>query len=112
MKRRPTVIHVVEKDPINQNLRCVNHELSEWETAYWVIGKKTAPALIGGLVYVHRGQNLSSHIGGTIIDIYHEEGSEAKRRVIRFKSHPKYKGLISPRSGWANEKKIEWLEVS
>ena len=102
-------IHVVEKGVTIENLR-PRSDVGEgiWETAYWIVGDKTAASLIGGKVYVHRGQNLPSHAGGKIIEIYHELGTDEKRRVIRFQADAACHGIVAERKGWGNERKIIW----
>lgn len=107
--RRAEAIHVVEKGIEIENLR-QRSDIGEriWETAYWVVGDKTANTLIGGEVYVHRGQNIPSHAGGRIIEIYHEPGTAEKRRVIRFVAAADCKGVVADREGWGNERKIIW----
>lgn len=107
--RRAEAIHVVEKAAEFENLRPYSEGDGEiWETGYWIVGAKTAASLIGGKVYVHRGQNVPSHAGGQIIDIYHEPGSDERRRVIRFKKASHCEGVIAGRKGWGNERKIIW----
>jgi predicted HNH restriction endonuclease len=108
MPRLAQAIHVVEKRTDDAHLRRVLGRLGEWETGYWVIGDATAKSLIGGVVYVHRGQNLPSHEGGEILKIYYEPGSDLKRRVILFKSIATAKNITTDRKGWGNERKIVW----
>ncbi len=108
MPRLAKVIHLVEKLTDDAHLRPVSNRPGEWETGYWVISDATAKSLIGGFVYVHKGQNLPSHEGGAILDIYYEPGSDPKRRVIRFTSTSTAKNVIADREGWGNERKIVW----
>jgi hypothetical protein len=107
--RRAEAIHVVEKGIEIENLR-QRSDISEgiWETAYWIVGKTTAVSLIGRKVYVHRGQNVPSHAGGTIIKIYHEPNTDEKRRVIQFEAVADCKNVVADRAGWGNERKIIW----
>ena len=107
--RRAEAIHVVEKGVKILNLR-PRSDAGEgiWETAYWIVGEKTAASLIGGKVYVHRGQNVPSHAGGRIIEIYHEPGTAQRRRVIRFAATADCQGVTADREGWGNERKIIW----
>lgn len=102
-------IHVVERGIEIENLR-PRSDVGEgiWETAYWIVGDKTAKSLIAGKVYVHRGQNVPSHAGGRIIEIYHESGTAERRRVIRFRASVDCEGVIADRDGWGNERKIIW----
>ncbi len=108
MPRVAEAIHVIEKDEENENLRCTNRQRREWETGHWVIGKATAESLVGGMVYVHRGQDLPSHIGGKIIAVFHQEGTDEKRQVIRFRKLPLGKNVVAEKKGWGNERKIDW----
>jgi hypothetical protein len=78
------------------------------ETAYWIVVDKTPKSLIGGNVYVHRGQNVPSHAGGRIIEIYHEPGTGERRRVIRFQASVDCEGVVTARNGWGNERKVVW----
>jgi hypothetical protein len=107
--RRAKAIHVVEKGTEIENLR-QRSDIGEgiWETAYWIVGDKTAASLIGGKVFVHRGQNIPSHAGGKIIEIYHEPDTDERRRVIRFEATPDCQDVIAERKGWGNERKIIW----
>ena len=107
--RRATAIHVVEKGVEIEHLRHRN-DVREgiWETAYWIVGHKTALSLIGGKVYVHRGQNIPSHAGGDILKVYHEPGTAQRRRVIQFLASSDCEGVLAGRQGWGNERKIIW----
>lgn len=107
--RRAEAIHVVEKGIEIENLRS-RSDVGEgiWETGYWIVGEQTATSLVGGKVYVHRGQNVPSHAGGTIIRIYHEPGTDERRRVIRFKTAGDCEGFVTDREGWGRERKIIW----
>jgi hypothetical protein len=82
--RRAIALHVVEKNEINENLTCLDKDSNLWETKYWVIGKTTREQLPTGKVFVHRGQKIASHIGGTIQRIYHPDEAEKKRFAIVF----------------------------
>lgn len=108
MPRIAEAIHVVEKKREDAHLRRVKGGRELWETAYWIVGRATAETLIGGSVYVHRGQNTPSHAGGKILDIYHEPGSDVNRRVIRFRSMAGAINVSTDRAGWGNERKIVW----
>ena len=108
MPRLAEAIHVVEKGENGENLRCISRPRHEWVTGYWVIADATAKSLIGGMVYVHRGQNIPSHIGGEIIDIFHEAGTDMRRKVIRFRELPSGKNIHAAKQGWGNERKIVW----
>lgn len=107
--RQAEAIHVVEKGVEMENLRQrPDIGAGIWETGYWIVGKTTAESLIGGKVYVHRGQNVPSHAGGTIIKIYHEPNTDEKRRVIQFQALATCEDVVADRAGWGNERKIIW----
>ena len=109
MPRIAEAIHVIEKDPEKENLRSVAGSRTQWETGYWIVGAETSQSLISnGTVYVHRGQDAPSHAGGQIVDIYHEPGSDPRRRVIRFKAVAAAKNVLAQRKGWGNERKLIW----
>ena len=111
MPRIAEAIHVVEKKTEGAHLRRLKGSRTEWETGYWIVGDSTSKSLIGGMVYVHRGQNEPSHAGGKILQIYHELGSDPRRRVVRFRSTASGKGVIAESTGWGNERKIDWRAV-
>lgn len=108
MARHAVSIHVVEKAAEFENLRHIESDI--WETAYWVMAERMAESLKGGTVFVHRGQNIPSHAGGEILEIYHEPGSDSNRRVIRFRSLESAKKVHAGRTGWGNERKVIWGE--
>lgn len=107
--RLAAAIHVVEKGVEIENLR-QRSDVREgvWETAYWIVGNKTAASLIGGRVYVHRGKNIPSRAGGIITEVYPESGTTENRRVIRFQASVACEGIVTGREGWGNERKIIW----
>ncbi len=111
MPRIAEAIHVVEKDNDNDNLRCIDPDRDEWETGNWVVGDSTADSLLGGMVYVHRGQNLPSHKGGEIIDVYHKARTDKKRKVILFRALPSGENVIAQKQGWGNERKLVWKSL-
>lgn len=108
MPRIAEAIHVIERVGDNENLRRVQGSRTDWETGYWIVGKTTAESLLGGTVYVHRGQDAPSHAGGRIVGIYHEPGTDPKRRVIRFKAVSAAKNVLTGRQGWGYERKLIW----
>ena len=99
-------IHLVER---LDNVHCVDTEKKEWESGYWVVSEETAKKLIGGHIYLHRGQNEPSHFGGEILAFHvHSSGSEAGRIVFRLRAAIEFKGVKAGRDGWGNEKKVVW----
>lgn len=110
MQRQAIAIHFVEKARDFENLRCVSENLDEWETGYWPVKDFRAESLIGGMIYVHRGQKLPSHIGGEILSFHHEPGSDEGRKVFRFRSMASAKNLTTDREGWGNQMKIVWRD--
>lgn len=109
MSRIAEAIHVIEKDPEKENLRRVASSRTQWETGYWIVGHSTAQSLISnGTVYIHRGQDAPSHAGGRIVDIYHEPGTDPRRRVIRFKAVATAKNVLAQLRGWGYERKLVW----
>ena len=108
--RRAIALHVVEKNEINENLTCLDKDSNLWETKYWVIGKTTREQLPTGKVFVHRGQKIASHIGGTIQRIYHPDEAEKKRFAIVFCAEENCKNIMAAPKGWGNEKQIQWEE--
>jgi len=112
MPKLASAIHVIEKKAVNQNLRCVDEKARIWQTGYWVLADATAESLIGGNVYVHKGQKVASHKGGKIIDAYWEPGSDTKRKIIRFLASRSAEGVETNEKGWGNERKIVWEAVA
>ncbi|MHB0982504.1 MAG: hypothetical protein ACYC02_03880 [Thiobacillus sp.] len=99
-------IHFVER---LQNVHRVDKDKNEWESGYWVVSEDTAQRLVGGYIYLHRGQDEPSHFGGKILSFHvHPNGLEAGRIVFRFHAGLEFKGVKAGRDGWGNEKKIVW----
>jgi hypothetical protein len=108
--KKAVAIHVVEKAVNFENLTCLDSETNTWETKYWIIGKQTRKDLIGGKVYIHRGQNEPSNKGGTIERIYHPDEAELKRFAIVFRAEDGCNDVKVSKS-WGNERKIEWSDL-
>lgn len=99
-------IHFVER---LENVHVVDKAANEWESGYWVVAEDTASRLIGGQIFLHRGQDKPSHFGGDILSYRVHRGDELEGRLIfRFRFNPKCKGVTTSREGWGNEKKVEW----
>ncbi len=106
-KRKAIAIHLVEKGDDFENLKCVNKSRDEWETGNWKVINATAESLVGGMVYLHKGQKLPSHKGGEIISFHHKRDSGEGRKVFRFRALASAENVIAD-GKWANEKKIVW----
>lgn len=101
-----TAIHFVER---LENVHPVIKDKNEWESGYWVVGEDTANRLIGGHIFLHRGQDVPSHFGGTILSYRIQQGGpEDGRLVFRFRAEMNCKGVKAGKDGWGNEKKVEW----
>lgn len=81
MLTRPR-IHFVETA---NNFRQISGS-TDWESGYWYrIGNKTAEALVGGHIYLHRAQKEPSFLGGVIKSFrIQSEGKHQGRYVFRF----------------------------
>lgn len=108
MPRKASALHLVEKGIYRINLRHVSGTKDEWETGYWWVGDTTAASLVGGKIYLHRGQGEPSHIGGEILSYNHQSGTDPKRKVFRFRTLDQCRGVSTAKTGWGNEKKIIW----
>jgi hypothetical protein len=102
-----SAVHFVER---KNNVHRVPDVPGEWESGYWVIAQETAQRLIGADLYLHSGQNEPSHFGGKIVAFRtHRSGPEIDGRIVfRIRATPKYKGVVTGREGWGNEKKLVW----
>jgi hypothetical protein len=102
-------VHFVER--LN-NVHRVPDAPGEWESGYWVVSEETAARLVGGDLYLHFGQGEPSHFGGRIISyrVYRDDtGSEIDGRILfRIRPSLEYKGVVTERQGWGNEKKFVW----
>ncbi len=100
-------LHLVER---KNNVRKLPDAPGEWETGYWVVAEDTAQRLVGGDLYLHSGQNEPSHFGGRILGWRaHRDGSELDGRLVfRIRASVDYKGVVTGREGWGNEKKVVW----
>jgi hypothetical protein len=108
MTRKAKAIHLIEKKEDTQHLRLVDDRPDVWQTAYWVIGEKTRAELIGGAVYIHKGQLFPSHAGGEILEIIPASNTDPKKYIVIFKRFFSSEGVFSEKIGWGNEKKIDW----
>lgn len=109
MARRATAIHVVEKGANNELRTCFKNDDGIWETAFWIVGKDTAEALLdGGKIYVHRSQKMNSYVGGEITDIIPQPDKPRRKCVIRFRESADCKDVEPGTTGWGNERRIVW----
>ena len=104
-KRRPA-IHFVERV---DHLERLEPSGDLWESGNWVLSEKTAEALLGGWLFLHRSQSKASHFGGLIVGyrVLGEGESDAGRLVIRFRPDKSCKGVFAGPDGWGQEKKLE-----
>lgn len=109
MARRARAIHVVEKGTNSELRTCRKGDDGVWETAFWIVGKDTAAALLdGGKIYVHRGQNVKSYVGGEITKITPQPGKSRRKCVIFFRESSDCVDVDPGTAGWGNERRIEW----
>lgn len=109
MSRKALALHVIEKGGRKkEHLVEINPRFQHWETGYWKVSNATADSLVGGKIYVHKGQKIPSHIGGKVLSYRSELDG---RKVFRFRADPKLSN-ITAESGWGNEKRIVWKGIS
>ncbi len=108
MSKKALALHLVEKGLHKANLQKVPETLNEWDTGNWWISDRTAAQLQGQKVYLHKGQDKASHIGGEVIFFRQASGADTKRKVFRFRESPQCFGVPAPTTGWGNEKCIIW----
>jgi hypothetical protein len=108
MSRKAIALHVVEKGKKVVNLHCVDEAKGIWETGNWAISDATAASLKGGMIYVHTGQLIPSHIGGEVQSFRFTGAKSDGRKIFSFKALPSGKGVLAGREGWGNEKKVVW----
>jgi predicted HNH restriction endonuclease len=105
MRRRALALHVIEKGGRKkEHLLEVQPRTQIWETGFWKVSDETAESLVGGKIYVHKGQKVPSHIGGKVISFRSEAGG---RKVFRFRADSKLRNVVAT-TGWANEKRVVW----
>ncbi|MDP3228187.1 MAG: HNH endonuclease [Acidovorax sp.] len=102
MPMKALALHLINKH--GNNLVEIKSKFDEWETGDWNVSHATADSLVGGNIYLHRGQKISSHIGGKVLSYRTLSNS---RKVFRFQADPKLTN-VTVLSGWGNEKKIVW----
>ena len=90
------------------HVRAVDPAAGIYESEWWAIAPETAERLVGGRIYLHKGQDKPSFFGGTITASRVEtEGQWAGRIIFTFTRDAAGKGVVS-RGGWGNEKKFVW----
>ncbi|MFT6754311.1 MAG: hypothetical protein ACJA2O_004515 [Candidatus Azotimanducaceae bacterium] len=86
----------------------ISDEIQLWETGYWTLTEENAKSLIGRDLYLHSKQLKPSRFGGIIQNIRIVEDGEFKGKVVfEFLADIEHKDVITPSSGWGNEKKID-----
>ncbi|MDP2490733.1 HNH endonuclease [Vibrio splendidus] len=105
MSRIIVALHVVEKKVEDKKLACVDEINQEWVTGDWTIGDDTANDLIGGMIYIHRGQKIPSHKGGVVTSFTKE--SETRKKFY-FRALESAENVVADGPGWGNESKHVW----
>ena len=98
-------IHLVER---LTNFQLVNKETHEWESGFWTASLDSAKKLLGGNIYLHKGQLEPSFCGGEITGVrvaQHKERAGGTRVVFRFRRKASCKGVTTAKAGWGNEQK-------
>ena len=100
----PSEIHLIEH--LN-HFRCVDKAANVWESGWWLVSLSTAEQLVGGYLFLHKGQVEASFFGGLITGFRIEtEGEWAGRVVFAFIPRSEAKGVKTPKTGWRMEKKV------
>ena len=107
MPKKAAALHVVEKGIHTQNLKPVAGTSDEWSSGNWWVSDSTATSLVGRKLYLHPGQLEPSHSGGEILS-YARSSADPKRKVFRFRQMSSCTGVVTPKLGWSNEKKVIW----
>jgi hypothetical protein len=101
-------IHLIERIT---NVKLLSKEKNEWASYSWVLTEETAQKLVGGEIYLHKGQDKPSHFGGKILSyelLPESAGKEAGRIVFNFCAGLEFKNIKAGKEGWGMEKKIVW----
>ncbi len=101
-------IHLIERVTA---VKLISKERNEWASYRWVISKDTAEKLVGGEIYLHKGQDKPSHFGGKILSyeiLSESEGEDAGRIIFNFQAGLEFKDVKAGKEGWGMEKKIVW----
>jgi len=99
-------IHLIERVT---NVKLISKERNEWASYSWAVAEETAKKLVGGEIYLHKGQDKPSHFGGKIISytvLPEDAGKEAGRVVFNFQAGLEFKDIKAGKDGWGMEKKI------
>jgi hypothetical protein len=98
-------IHLIER---MGHVRTVDASTGMYESEWWAIPASTAKRLVGGRIYLHKGQDKPSFFGGVITGYRIEaEGEHSGRVIFAFTRDAAGKGVVS-RGDWGNEKKYVW----
>ena len=92
-------IHLVDR---SDSVRKIDPSRNEWESGYWPLSEETARKFVGGVLYLHRTKNTSSHFGGDILD-YRVEQSGV---VFKLRAKADCKGVKVDSKGWSKDCKI------
>ena len=95
-------IHLIEKI---DKFKIADSGLPEWESGDWRIRECHAQKLVGGNIYLHRGQLLPSFKGGQILGY---RPTKKGKVAFRFKELDSHSGISTEKSGWGNEQKRVW----
>ena len=102
MPMEALALHLINKN--GDNLVEMNSKSGEWETGDWNVSHATADSLVGGKIYLHRGQKIPSPIGGKVLSYRTMSNG---RKVFLFQADPKLTN-VTVLSRWGNEKNIVW----
>jgi len=101
-------IHLIERIT---NVKLLSKEKNEWSSHCWVLSEETAQKLVGGEIYLHKGQDKPSHFGGRILSyevLPESAGEDAGRIAFNFQAGLEFKDVRAGKDGWGMEKKIVW----
>ena len=101
-------VHLIERIT---NVKLISKERNEWASHCWAITEDKAKKLVGGEIYLHKGQDKPSHFGGKILSyevLAESAGKDAGRIVFNFQAGIEFKDVKTDKKGWAMEKKFEF----
>ncbi len=101
-------VHLIERIT---NIKLISKERNEWASHCWAITEDAAKKLVGGEIYLHKGQDKPSHFGGKILSyevLPESAGEDAGRIVFNFQAGLVFKDVKAGKDGWGMEKKFVW----